>query len=274
MSDEGSTWSAAFAGASVDAMEVYDRVIARLFEPWARDLIGRLDPAPGEAALDIACGPGTVTLLLAEAVGQDGRVVATDISPAMIAVGRAKDVPAGFAPIEWIESPAAPLPVPDASFDLIACQQGLQFFPDPVASLAEMRRALRPGGRAAVATWTHVSDQVFHFLYEAIRSVLGDETARRYLGPFSFYGDQATAAAAAAGFESVTAETVTLPAVIEEGFPGAFDTLVASGIAADLAALDEQTLIRLREEAARRAAPLEQDGTITSSMTATVMMLV
>jgi len=172
-----------------------------------------------------------------------------------------------------MEAPAAPLPVSDASFDVITCQQGLQFFPDPVASLAEMRRALRPGGRAGVATWTHVSEQAFHFLYEAIREVLGQEMATRYTGPFSFYGDAAASAAEAAGFESVTARTVTLPAIIEEGFPGAFDTLVASGIAAELAELDEATAIRLREVAARHAEPLVEDGTIKASMTATVMIL-
>jgi SAM-dependent methyltransferase len=71
----------------------------------------------------------------------------------MLAIGAAKPVASGSAPIEWIEAPAAPLPLPDASVDVVTCQQGLQFFPDKPAALAEMSRVLRPGGTVALAVW-------------------------------------------------------------------------------------------------------------------------
>jgi ubiquinone/menaquinone biosynthesis C-methylase UbiE len=69
-------------------MRVYDTVIARLFTPWAHNLMDRLAPPPGCMALDVACGPGTVSRILAERIGSEGHVVATDISPAMLEIAR------------------------------------------------------------------------------------------------------------------------------------------------------------------------------------------
>jgi ubiquinone/menaquinone biosynthesis C-methylase UbiE len=59
-----------------------------------------------------------------------------------------------MATIEWLEAPAAPLPVPESAFDVITCQQGLQSFPDKISALIEMRRVLRSGARVSVATAT------------------------------------------------------------------------------------------------------------------------
>jgi len=70
--------------------------------------------------------------------------VGLDISPAMLAVARTTtDDPQ----VEWREASALALPLPDSTFDAVLCQQGLQFFPDRVEGLREMRRVLRPGGR-------------------------------------------------------------------------------------------------------------------------------
>ena len=101
-SSAGSQWSAAFASGTVDSMHAYDSIVARLFTPWAHDLIDRLAPPSGCSALDVACGPGTVTRVLAERVGPAGHVVATDISPAMLEIAAAKTVAPQSATIEWI----------------------------------------------------------------------------------------------------------------------------------------------------------------------------
>ncbi len=268
-----SQWSTAFAGASVGAMHVYDRILARLFTPWAHDLIERLAPPTECTALDIAAGPGTVSHLLAARVGRAGRVIAADISPAMLAVARAKPVEDGWAPIEWLEAPAAPIPLPDASVDLITCQQGLQFFPDKAGALAEMRRILRPGGRAGVAVWTRVEDQIFGYLHDAIASVVSPALAARYLGPFSLTGDDAAAHARAAGFADIHVERVTLPAVMHGGADELFGTLPAAGIAPDIAALDDATRGALHAEVARLTAPLRDGDAIRSSLTASVLLL-
>jgi ubiquinone/menaquinone biosynthesis C-methylase UbiE len=79
-------------------------------------------------------------------------VVALDISPAMLAVGQRLPALAGAA-IEWSESDATRLPLPDATFDVVLCQQGLQYFPDRPSSVREIKRVLSPGGRSVLAVW-------------------------------------------------------------------------------------------------------------------------
>ena len=267
-----SQWSAAFAGADVAAMRVYDTILARLFTPWAHDLIARLAPTPGSTALDIACGPGTVAHHLAARLGPTGRVIAADISPAMLAIARAKPIAEQAAPIEWLQSPAAPIPLPSSSVDLITCQQGLQFFPDKPGALTEMRRLLRPGARAGIAIWTRVEDQIFQYLHAAL-ATLSPDLASRYLGPFLLSGDEAAAHARTAGFTSIDLSRITLPALLPDGAQSLFDTLAAAGIAPDIAALPDSDRAALLSELTRLTAPLTTDGTLHSSLTASVLLL-
>jgi ubiquinone/menaquinone biosynthesis C-methylase UbiE len=254
-------------------MRVYDTIIARLFTPWAHDLIDRVAPPLGCAALDIACGPGTVSRLLAERVGRDGHVVATDISPAMLDIARSKPMAPDWATIEWLDAPAAPLPALNSAFDIITCQQGLQFFPDKISALTEMRRVLRRGGRAGVAVWTRVEDQLFGYLRDAIARVVSAETAERYLGPYLLSGEDAAEYAHRAGFENVNLQRVTLPAVLQGGAHEMFDTLPASGIAPEIAALDDDLRADLLAEITRLTQPLRDGDALRGSLTASVLIL-
>jgi ubiquinone/menaquinone biosynthesis C-methylase UbiE len=272
MTESAGQWGQAFERGTMSAMDAYDRIVARVFEPWARDTVERLALQEGSTVLDIACGPGTVTFLLAGAVGPTGRVIATDISPAMLAIGRSK--PANGAPIEWIESPAAPLAVETDSVDAISCQQGLQFFPDKVAALKEMRRALVSGGRAVVSAWTHVEDQDFWgALHASIAAAWSTELAERYKGPFSLTGEAAADLAKEAGFKGVTLERVTLPVSLEGGAPALVESLLAAGIAADFAKLDDEGHARLLEEVTRRTKHLEREGDLYGTLTSSVLTL-
>ncbi len=152
----------------------------RLFVPWARMLLDELALDAGEEVLDVACGPGSVTRLAAEAVGPTGRVTGCDFSPAMLELALAKPAPSSAAAIEYLEASADALPVASESFDVALCQQGLQFFPDRLAALAELRRALRPGGRVGIAVWADIHDSpVFGAMYDAIRETVDVELADR-----------------------------------------------------------------------------------------------
>jgi SAM-dependent methyltransferase len=146
-------------------------------------MLERAPLRPGDSVLDVATGSGVVARLAAGMVGESGRVVASDISPAMLAVAASKAVVSDVAAIAYLECSASAIAAEADTFDAVLCQQGLQFFPDRTLALREMGRVTRPGGTVVVATWA----------------------AERPLGLF---GPMAEAFAAAG---------------VEEPYPGAFD---------------------------------------------------
>jgi len=136
---------------SDEAAEQYERCPARyILGPWAPFLVDAARLVAGERVLDVACGTGVVTRAAAQRVGPTGRVVGVDLNPGMIRVAKSLPVPIG-APIEWLERSALDLRLEKASFDVVLCQQGLQFFPDKAVALREMHRVLNRGGRLALS---------------------------------------------------------------------------------------------------------------------------
>lgn len=146
----------------------FDENVAKQLEKMysSRDVLRRralvraaLAAQPGDAVLDVGCGPGFYVSEILDEVGADGRVVGVDASPQMLAVAAARV--AGRENVEFRESDATSIPVDDAAFDRALCVQVLEYVDDATAALAEMRRALRPGGRIVVwdVDWATVSWQ-------------------------------------------------------------------------------------------------------------------
>jgi ubiquinone/menaquinone biosynthesis C-methylase UbiE len=116
--------------------------------------------------LDIATGTGIVLRLARARHPGLGRLVGLDLTPGMLEVAREKSV---GLDIEFVEGDATALPFEDESFDLVTCQQGLQFFPEPQQALREFRRVLAPGGRLIVACWCEIETAPgHHTLCEAV----------------------------------------------------------------------------------------------------------
>jgi SAM-dependent methyltransferase len=114
--------------------------------------------APGARVLDVAAGAGDQTLDIARRVGPAGHVLATDISPRILALARAKLSAAGFEHVHTRVADAQALGLPDgaeaAGFDAVVCRLGLMFCPAPLAALAAARAALKPGGRYAALVFS------------------------------------------------------------------------------------------------------------------------
>lgn len=154
--------------------EAYERYLAAAFSPWANELIAVADLREGERVLDVACGTGIVARHAAPTVGATGKVVGLDLNEDMLRV--ADTVSAEVRPaIEWRQGNAAKLPFPAGAFDVVFCEQAIQFFSDPVKALGEMRRVMAPGARAAVSVCRPIA---YSPAYVAMASAL-----ERYAGP-------------------------------------------------------------------------------------------
>lgn len=140
----GHSWD----GVSVPAEQYERHLVPALFEPWARVIMDVAEVGPGDRVLDVACGTGVVAQAAARLVGADGHVCGIDVNGDMLAVARSVR-----SDIEWRQADAGRTGLEDASCDVVICQQGLQFVPDPLAALREMRRVLAPGGRVVLTTW-------------------------------------------------------------------------------------------------------------------------
>lgn len=108
---------------------------------------------PGSRVLDIAAGYGEPALTAARAVGPDGRVVATDISAEMLTFARERAAAAGLENLDFVQSDAASLSFPPASFDAAVSRWGIIFDPAAEAAAARIRSLLRPGARIAISSW-------------------------------------------------------------------------------------------------------------------------
>ena len=115
----------------------------------------------GSRVLDVAAGYGEPTLSAARKAGPEGRVVATDISPEMLAFGRERVAAAGLDNIDFVESDAASLDFPEASFDAALSRWGIIFEPDGEAAAARVRTFLKPGARMAISSWGSPEDVPF-----------------------------------------------------------------------------------------------------------------
>jgi SAM-dependent methyltransferase len=164
---------------TADAAELYERYPARyILGPWAPLLVDAAALARGERVLDVACGTGLVARIAAQRIGPAGRVVGVDLNPGMIAVARSLPAPIA-APIEWLERSALDLRLPDASFDAVLCQQGLQFFPDKLVALGQMRRVLAHSGRLALSVWIGIGP--YHgAVSEALARYVGNAAATKF----------------------------------------------------------------------------------------------
>ena len=123
-----------------NAAEFYDRLPARYFlGPWSKGLVDAAEIRPDDCILDLACGTGIVAREAAARLGVKGSVVGLDLNEGMLDVARTRGNP-GSGSIEWVRASALDTGLPDARFDVVLCQQGLQFFPDQLQALKETYR--------------------------------------------------------------------------------------------------------------------------------------
>jgi ubiquinone/menaquinone biosynthesis C-methylase UbiE len=118
-----------------------------------RAMVEAASPAPGETVLELAAGTGDTGFLAARAVGDDGHLITTDISPAMVEAAKRAGEAQGVANAEYRILDMEAMDLPDDTADVVLCRWGFMFPADRPRAFAETRRVLRDGGRLAIATW-------------------------------------------------------------------------------------------------------------------------
>jgi SAM-dependent methyltransferase len=165
-----------------DAAELYDeRFLPAMFNEWAPRVAELAALEPGMRVLDVACGTGVLSLVVAEVVRPDGTVVGLDLNPGMLDVARRK------APrIDWREASVEAIPFEDAAFDAVVSQFGLMFVEDKARAIREMVRVLRPAGRLAVAVWDSLEEVTGYCAFARLLSRLfGDPASESIRSPYS-----------------------------------------------------------------------------------------
>ena len=121
-----------------------------VIRPWLQQatqaMLGMAGVKPGAYVLDVAAGAGDQTLDIAERVGPDGYVLATDLSPQILQFAAQQAAAAGHRHVETRVSDGQKLQIEDIRFDAVVCRLGLMFFGDPLQGLREMARVLKSGG--------------------------------------------------------------------------------------------------------------------------------
>jgi ubiquinone/menaquinone biosynthesis C-methylase UbiE len=217
-------------GRNNTAAEIYEQyLVPAMFEPFARDLIQSCNIRCSDRILDVACGTGIVSRLAIDYVDVTvGKVVGVDINPVMLNV--AHHCSAG-KDIDWKQGSATSLSFPNEFFDLVVCQQGLQFFPDRLKALTEMNRVLVGAtsnrdkdygcGRLVLSVWTSIKDSPgFSILEQLLQETISHEAAAIMQLPHSLSDtSELVSLVRAAGFGKIlfkeVTKTISFPSVEE-----------------------------------------------------------
>lgn len=249
--------------------QLYDRFLVPLiFEPYAVDLARRVAQLRPARVLEIAAGTGVVTRHLARELPATVDIVATDLNQPMLdqaaAVGTAR-------PVQWRQADAMQLPFEDASFDVVACQFGVMFFPDLPRAFAEARRVLRPGGTLLFNAWDRIEvNEPIWTIVQALDEVFPDDPPRfMHRGPHGLH-DKARMVAdlAVAGFAAPEILTIAHPSRAETARDPVIGYCHGTPLRTEIEARGPDALARATEAAtaavARRFGPGPVEGRIVA----------
>ncbi|ATC33849.1 methyltransferase domain-containing protein [Caulobacter vibrioides] len=237
-------------------------LLDRLFQPIAKAVVDRADLRAGEAVLDVGCGSGATTFEAAWRVGPQGRAIGADISGALLELARRR---AGEQALEGVDFVHADAQTHDfgVAFDAIVSRFGVMFFPDPVAAFANLRRALKPGGRLVFACWRSPEDNaITQVPLDAAAPFLPEvpKFERNAPGRFAFADPgRVRSILAEAGWRDIAI------APLDEPTPVSFEELMTMSLRVGplnpiLTNADEALRTKVRDAVAAALAPRVQDG--------------
>jgi ubiquinone/menaquinone biosynthesis C-methylase UbiE len=255
--------------------EIYDRYLVPLiFEPYAVNVAARINKIAPSHVLETAAGTGVLTRALAARLPQGARIVATDLNQPMLDYAKARHSGAGRERIEWKQADAQALPFPDQSFDAVACQFGVMFFPDKVQGYKEARRVLKPGGQFIFTVWDKISENDFaDTVTQALASVFPDDPPR-FLArtPHGYHDEtQIRSDLKNAGFANVSVDDVSATSKAASALDPAIGFCQGTPLRNELEARDPARLEDATKQAAIAVADRYGSGAIEGRIRALVI---
>ena len=196
-----------------NASQRWRRQSAAMGNDMTRAIVAAAQVGSGMRVLDIACGTGEPAISLAAVLVGDGDVVGVDISPAPLKIAEERAIQRGLSNVTFQQADAHELPFSNNSFDCITSRLGIMFFSDLPRALSEMRRVLKPSGRAILLVWGPMDQPYFQTTIGAILRMLPEASVPESGRKMFALGNKGvlTQVLRQAGFSEVKEELVTVP---------------------------------------------------------------
>jgi ubiquinone/menaquinone biosynthesis C-methylase UbiE len=178
-----------FAKAKSAAATRQERMDPAMYTPWARMLFGVGPVRAGLSALDVGCGTGALTRVLAERVGITGMVAAVEPDPELLKLSQecsSMEADLSSPDVDWQNADPAALPFANETFHGVFSQFSMWRWADPVAVMSEIKRVLRPQGTVALATWGPIEESLpFAVLAKLVERHIGKTAAKQIRMPYA-----------------------------------------------------------------------------------------
>lgn len=166
------------------SLSLFEEMIA----PIGDALLARAQYQTGETVIDLGCGGGATTLVIAQTVAPTGKVIGVDISPDLVAAAEERATKSGATNIDFTCADAATVQLADAPYDRLFSRFGSMFFENPVSAFSNLHGQLRKGGRIDLAVWGPPRDNLWMMeMMGVVRNHVDVPPAvPRAPGPFAF----------------------------------------------------------------------------------------
>jgi len=210
---------------SCDGPSAYEKYIVPAYTgAWAKEIVNRACLSQGEKILDVACGTGLVARTAADVLRNCDLIYGIDVNEEMIK--KAYEIEKG---INWQNCEVTDMTYSDNYFDVVFCQQGLQYFPDPSLALKQINRVLVKSGRILLSVWRPIQYSPFYeSLCKALEKYLDIKAASMLLAAFSL-GDYEKLKTL---FEDAGFNSININIVIKQMSYSPFEEFVVGGMMA------------------------------------------
>jgi len=240
-----------------------------LFEPYAVNLVKRINTKNVKHVLEIACGTGRLTKHMQQLFDASVEIIASDFNEGMLNIAR-KNIDSNR--IKFIQADAQALPFENDYFDFIVCQFGFMFVPDKHKAFHEAFRVLKKGGHLLFNTWDKLENNLTSYIIkEVIRDFFKNDVHSFFHTPFSMYDkEELQRYVHDAGFRNITIEHVTIEGSVASGADMAKGFVLGTPAYNEITKFDPSSTTQIIELATKKYQEYFGTGMITTTLNAWV----